>query len=86
MNSLFKTLANGFLYFFISPFLALILVLGLLWGLIIFIFQFIKQIFIFFQGRTLFSDYPEDIKAKEIQAYQRQNRLNPGQKGDSNAV
>ena len=35
-------------------------------GLLVFIFQFFKLIFLFFTGRTLFSDLKEDVELKAL--------------------
>ena len=49
------------------PGLLVAIALYAVFGLVVFIFQFFKLIFLFFTGRNLFSDLPEDIELKAIQ-------------------
>lgn len=86
MNAIFKTLAYGFLYLVLSPVIVLILALGLVFGLIVFVVQFFKEIVVFFTGRTLFSDYPEDIEAKRRKSLRNQAMGNPSVTGGQNHV
>ena len=66
MANLFKSLAKGVLYFFAFPGIIIALALYAVFGVLVFIFQFFKLIYLFFTGRTLFSDLPEDIEVKRI--------------------
>jgi hypothetical protein len=66
MIQFFKIILQGLLYIVISPFIVAILALFLVYGLIVFVLLFLKSIVLFFTGRTIFSDYPEDIAAKKI--------------------
>ena len=66
MIQFFKIILSGLLYIVISPLIAAVLALYLVYGLIIFVFQTLKSVVLFFSGRTIFSDYPEDIEAKKI--------------------
>ena len=66
MASFFKNFGRGILYVLSFPFIILGIALYAVFGLFVFIFQFGKLIFLFFTGRTLFSDLEEDIKAKAI--------------------
>ena len=50
------------------PGLVVAIALYAVFGLIVFIFQFFKLIFLFFTGRNLFSDLPEDIELKALQS------------------
>ena len=65
-TNIFKTIGLGIGYFFFFPFIIVAIALYAVFGIIVFIFQFIKLIILFFTGRTLFSDLPEDtlLKAK----------------------
>ena len=64
MSSLFKSFGKGLLYVVIFPALVAGIALYAVFGLFVFIFQLGKLIYLFFTGRTLFSDYEEDIAAK----------------------
>ena len=66
MVNLFKSLAKGVLYFFAFPGIIIAVALYAVFGVLVFIFQFFKLIYLFFTGRTLFSDLPEDIEVKRI--------------------
>ena len=66
MANLFKSLAKGVLYFFAFPGIIIAVALYAVFGVLVFIFQFFKLIYLFFTGRTLFSDLPEDIEVKRI--------------------
>lgn len=68
MSSLFKNIGKGIGYFFAFPGLIIAIAIYAVFGLIVFIFQFFKLIFLFFTGRTLFSDLPEDIELKALKA------------------
>ena len=68
MSSLFKNIGKGIGYFFAFPGLIIAIALYAVFGLVVFIFQFFKLIFLFFTGRTLFSDLPEDIELKALKA------------------
>ena len=66
MAEFFKKFGKGILYIFVLPFLLLVLALYGLYSIGGFIFLFIKSIILFFRGRSLHEDLPEDIKAKAI--------------------
>ena len=68
MGSIFKNIGKGIGYFFMFPGLVVAIALYAVFGLIVFIFQFFKLIFLFFTGRNLFSDLPEDIELKALQS------------------
>ena len=70
MASIFKNIGKGIGYFFLFPGLLIAIALYAVFGLIVFIFQFFKLIFLFFSGRNLFSDLPEDIELKLIKEKQ----------------
>lgn len=64
MASIFKNIGKGVGYFFAFPFLLVAIALYAVFGLVVFIFQFFKLIVLFFTGRSLFSDLPEDIELR----------------------
>ncbi len=66
MIQFFKIILSGLLYIVISPLIAAIVGLFLAYGLLVFVLLFLKSILLFFTGRTIFSDYPEDIQAKKV--------------------
>ncbi|MCB9497917.1 MAG: hypothetical protein H6688_00495 [Erysipelotrichaceae bacterium] len=66
MEGLFKSFGKGLLYIFVLPFFLLVMAGYALVGLIAFIFLFFKSIILFFCGRSLDIELPEDKKAKEI--------------------
>lgn len=68
MNTIFKSIGKGIGYFFLFPGLLIAIAIYAVFGLIVFIFQFFKLIFLFFTGRNLFSDLPEDIELKAMQS------------------
>lgn len=67
MSAIFKNIGKGIGYFFLFPGLLIAIAIYAVFGLIVFIFQFFKLIFLFFTGRNLFSDLPEDIELKALQ-------------------
>ena len=67
MGTLFKNIGKGIGYFFLFPGLIIAIAIYAVFGLIVFLFQFFKLIFLFFTGRNLFSDLPEDIELKALQ-------------------
>jgi len=66
MANFFKGFGKGLLYVLLFPFIIVGIVLYAVFGLFVFIFQFFKLIYLFFTGRTLYSDLEEDIAAKAI--------------------
>ena len=66
MASFFKGFGKGLLYVLLFPFILVGIVLYAVFGLFVFIFQLFKLIYLFFTGRTLYSDLEEDIAAKAI--------------------
>ena len=68
MNTIFKSIGKGIGYFFLFPGLLIAIAIYAAFGLIVFIFQFFKLIFLFFTGRNLFSDLPEHIELKAMQS------------------
>ena len=68
MANFFKSLAKGLLYFVAFPGIIIAVALYTVFGVAVFIFQFFKLIYLFFTGRNLFSDLPEDTQVKSIVA------------------
>ena len=66
MTGFFKGLLKGLLYVLFLPFGLLGILIYAVFGLFVFIFQFGKLIYLFFTGRNLQSDLPEDIEVKKI--------------------
>ena len=66
MANVFKNIGKGIGYFFLFPLLIIAIAVYSVFGLLVFIFQLFKLIFLFFTGRTLFSDLPEDIELKAL--------------------
>lgn len=66
MAGFFKSFGKGILYLFILPLLIVVLAFYGIIGLGGFIFMFFKSVVLFFTGRSLHDDLPEDKKAKEI--------------------
>ena len=66
MVAVFKNIGKGALYVLALP-LGLLAIAGYaVFGVFVFFFQFVRLIILFFTGRNLRSDLPEDIKAREI--------------------
>lgn len=66
MESLFKSFGKGLLYLFVLPFFLLVITGYAIVGLFAFIFLFFKSVILFFCGRSLDIELPEDKKAKAI--------------------
>lgn len=66
MVKLLKGLLKGILYIIALPFFLLAILLYALYGIFLFLFMVIKMIVLFFTGRSLFEDLPEDKKAKAL--------------------
>lgn len=64
--SVLKAVGRGILYVIALPFFLLLLALVGIAGLFLIIFMFVKSIILFFTGRSLDDDLPEDVKANEI--------------------
>ena len=66
MMALLKNVGKGILYIIGLPFFLIVLLGTALMGLFMLVFMFFKSIILFFTGRSLDDDLPEDIKVKEI--------------------
>ena len=64
--ALLKNIGKGILYIIGLPFFLIVLLGTAVFGLFMIVFLFFKSIFLFFTGRSLNDDLPEDIKAKAI--------------------
>lgn len=68
MAGFFKSIGKGLLYIVLFPILLIAIAFYGVYGLIVFVYELIKMIILFFSGKTLSSDLDEDIKAKAILA------------------
>ena len=66
MMGLLKNVGKGILYIIGLPFFLIVLTGTAVFGLLIIVFMFIKSILLFFTGRSLNDELPEDRKAREI--------------------
>ena len=66
MMAVLKNVGKGILYILGLPFFILILVLTGIAGIFVLIFMFFKSIILFFTGRSLDDELPEDRKARQI--------------------
>lgn len=77
MKGFFSSIGKGILYF-LTPFAWIVgIAVGGVIALVVFLGYSIYCIFLFFTGRNLFKDLPEDEKAKEILAAQQQAAAAP---------
>lgn len=74
MGNFFKSFGKGILYVLVLPVLIIILGVYAVAALVGFIYLTIKSLILFFTGRSLFDDLPEDKKAKAII---KANTINP---------
>ena len=65
MVNFFKNFGKGVLYVLVLPFLLVGLALYGVGALFVFIFLAFKGLILFFTGRSLYEDLPEDIEAKK---------------------
>lgn len=65
MGSFLKTCWKGFKYFLTTPIFFVVLAFYAVIGFFMFIGIGIKAIYMFFTGRNIFKDFPEDIEAKK---------------------
>lgn len=66
MMALLKNVGKGILYIIGLPFFLIVLAGTAVFGLFLLVFMFFKSIVLFFTGRSLDDDLPEDIRVKEI--------------------
>lgn len=65
MLNFFKNFGRGILYILVLPLLLVALAVYAVVALFVFIFLAFKGLFLFFTGRSLYEDLPEDIEAKK---------------------
>lgn len=73
MGSIFKTIGKGLFYVLFFPFGIFAILLYAIFGIFVFIYQFIKLIVLFFTGRSFKNELQEDIEAKKILEKNNQN-------------
>jgi len=66
MGSFFVKVGKGLLYLLVLPIFLVVITIVAIVGLFGFVYLFIKQIILFFTGRSLYADLPEDIKVKAL--------------------
>lgn len=66
MVNFLKAFGRGVLYVVLFPFAILLISCYAVVGFLIFLFLIGKSVILFFKGKTIFSDLPEDIEAKRI--------------------
>lgn len=66
MGAFFKSFGKGILYLLTLPVVLVVLIFYAVIGIIVFLFLMIKSVILFFKGKTIFNDFPEDIRVKEI--------------------
>lgn len=79
LTKFIKTIGKGVMYIFLCPLLLFIIAVFSVVGLFIFIFLCFKSIFLFFYGKTIFSDLPEDVEARGILNSKIENNQSPVQ-------
>ena len=77
MMSVLKTVGKGILYILGLPFFLIILVGVGIAGIFVLIFMFFKSIILFFTGRSLDDELPEDKKARLIKEGQTNTATGP---------
>ena len=65
MINFLKNFGKGILYILVLPFLLVALAIYAVVALFVFVFIAIKGLILFFTGRSLYDDFPEDIEAKK---------------------
>jgi hypothetical protein len=66
MSAFFKSFGKGILYLLTLPVVLVVLIFYAIVGVFVFLFLMVKSIILFFRAKTIFNDFPEDIKVKEI--------------------
>ena len=74
--SVLKTIGKGLLYIIGLPFFLLVLAVFAVFGIFVLVYMFIKSIILFFTGRSLDDELPEDRRAREIREG-KTSRVNP---------
>ena len=68
MMTILKSVGKGILYIIGLPFFLIVLAGTAVMGIFLLVFMFFKSVILFFTGRSLDDDLPEDIKVKELRA------------------
>ncbi|MCD8195184.1 MAG: hypothetical protein LUD22_02685 [Coprobacillus sp.] len=66
MAKFFRSVGRGILYILFVPVIIVIVALGALAGIGVFFYQFFKNMILFFQGKSVLKDLPEDKQARAI--------------------
>ena len=66
MINFLKSFAKGILYLLVLPAIIVALAIYAVVALVMFIYLAIKGIVLFFTGRSLYDDLPEDIEARDV--------------------
>ena len=74
MASMFKGIGKGCLYVLMFPLGIIAIALFAVYGVFVFFYQLVRLLILFFTGRNLNSDLPEDIEAKRILGRERENK------------
>lgn len=77
MINFFKNFGKGILYILVLPVLAIALAIYAVAALFIFIYLAFKGLILFFTGRSLYEDLPEDIEAKKRLGINKEEKLEP---------
>ena len=64
LGTVFKNFVKGILYVFLFPLILVGVALYGVFGLFVFLSQFVRMIYLFFTGRNLNSDLDEDLQVK----------------------
>lgn len=65
MLKFFQFFGLGLLYTLLLPFLLVFLALFSAYSILMMVFFFFKMIILFFAGRNIFKEFPEDIEARQ---------------------
>ena len=79
MMSLLKNVGKGVLYILVLPLFLLVLFLTAIYGIFLIVFMFFKSIVLFFTGRSLDDELPEDRLARDIKEGKPVNPTTPVQ-------
>lgn len=86
MISFFKNFGKGILYVLVLPFLLAGMALYGVIAFFVFLFLSVKALVLFFSGRSLYEDLPEDIEAKKRLAAINNPNPQPTAQGNGEAV
>ncbi len=66
MAKFFRSVGRGILYILFVPVIIVVVALGAVAGIGVFFYQFFKNTILFFQGKSVLKDLPEDKQARAI--------------------